>query len=63
MLTYVFPVLLPLGLAGLAYLCILARRAMDRGADTAEGRAALLSAMTRMPIAPKVPSRPGRSDK
>ena len=57
MLVYVFPVLLPIGLAALAYGCVRARRLMDQAADTSEGRAALLLAMTRMPIAPKVPGR------
>jgi len=57
MLVYVFPVLFPLGLAGLIYLCIRARRVMNQASDTAEGRAALLVAMTRMPIAPKVPEQ------
>lgn len=55
MLVYVFPVLLPIGLAALAYLCIRARRLMNQAADSSEGRAALLLAMTRMPVAPKVP--------
>ena len=55
MLIYVFPILFPLGLAALIYLCIRARRVMNEAADTAEGRAALLVAMTRMPVAPKVP--------
>lgn len=58
MLIYVFPILFPLGLAALIYLCVRARRVMSDAADTAEGRAALLLAMTRMPIAPKVPKRP-----
>lgn len=58
MLVYVFPVLFPLGLAALIYLCVRARRVMNDAADTAEGRSALLVAMTRMPVAPKVPERP-----
>ncbi len=62
MLVYVFPVLFPLGLAGLAYLCIRARRLMNQAADTSEGRAALLLAMTRMPVAPKVPGRGERPE-
>jgi hypothetical protein len=62
MLVYVFPVLLPIGLAALAYLCIRARRLMNQAADTSDGRAALLLAMTRMPIAPKVPGRGERSE-
>jgi len=61
-LPYVFPVLFPLGLMGLAGLCIIARRAMSRSENASTGRAALLMAFTRVPIAPVVPPRAEESE-
>lgn len=51
MLAYLFPILLPVGLIGLAALCLAARAAMRRAEDPSVGRGALLVALTRIPIA------------
>lgn len=57
MLPYVFPVLFPLALAGLAWLCVIARRYLSQADQSPANRAALLMAMTKVPVAPEVPPR------
>ena len=57
MLPYLFAILFPLSLIGLAVLCIAARRTLSRADNTSTGRAALLMAMTKVPIAPELPPR------
>jgi hypothetical protein len=53
MLPYLFPVMFPLGIAGVVVLCILVRRHLSRADQSRASRNALAMAMTRVPIGPE----------